>query len=465
MLILVGVTVAVVLNGGLFSTAKNAAKDTQVEADRETLQSAVIGAIDTKTLEIPNENALLNNLPVGWDVIGNGPFTCTSPKGNKFKVTKDGDIKENKTLTDLEKYILGEDGEGGVELFGAEGTTGILDTDFSFINIPEELQNNGGLTFKTFASVSSSDEIVPFKDGEDTVESNGSVADIYFTYDGATYKFRTLIDDNFSSGKTLADVGVKDISYDETTRVGKTVNYNNKEWIILYDDSEHGLQMISKEPLQKDNSNIRLGDNDPTLAGKTITAFEENKSTSYLNLEKGVYSYNNAVKTLNDVCGELVAENSKITSVRSVGSKATGDPYADDVEKYTQKAGDTNTNLIKWPETSSDYNAGVGNGKGKKTDLNYEEDYDRMVALGINVTDETYWLASRVVAPHYDRVDFYVRCVEDGMVLLSDVWVILSDGYGGGMDSLCAVRPVVSLSSDALVAADSSAEYDYTIGE
>ena len=91
MLILVAVTVNLANeNGGLFVTTRKAASETQVEADRETLQSAVIGAIDTKTLEIPNAEALLNNLPEGWKVTENGSFTCTSPKGNIFKVTKNG---------------------------------------------------------------------------------------------------------------------------------------------------------------------------------------------------------------------------------------------------------------------------------------------------------------------------------------------------------------------------------------
>lgn len=113
MLILVGVTVAVALNGGLFSTAKNAATRTQVEADRETLQSAVIGAIDTKKLEIPDANALLNNLPGGWEVTENGQFTCKSPKGNIFKVTKNG--------YEIELYEGGN--TGSVEVTLADGST------------------------------------------------------------------------------------------------------------------------------------------------------------------------------------------------------------------------------------------------------------------------------------------------------------------------------------------------------
>ena len=45
MLILVGVTISVALNGGLFNTAKDAATNTIVEAEKEQLLSAVVAAV------------------------------------------------------------------------------------------------------------------------------------------------------------------------------------------------------------------------------------------------------------------------------------------------------------------------------------------------------------------------------------------------------------------------------------
>ncbi len=449
MLILVGVTISVALNGGLFGKAREGASGTQIELDKEILASAALGTMGENG-EV-NFEELDANLPDGFEG-SNGTY---EKDGITFIVDKYGGVttkeKSTEELTALEKYILGENGEGGVELFGEEGVSGIINhNEFSFINVPEELKNNGGITLKAYSMVASSDEIISFNfDGEDYT-SNGLIVDIYFVYNGATYKFRALVDTYFSSGKTLADIGVKNISYDETTRVGKTVSYDDKEWIILYDDEEHGLQMISKDALKKDNSaGITLGNNDEILNGKEIQKFEENKNGDNLNLEKAVYSYNNAVKTLNDVCDELVAKNDKITSVRSVGSKATGDTNADDVGLYTQKEGDSNTNLIKWPTSDSNYNVGVGNGKGKATDMNYEEDYDRMVALGINVADEEYWLASRWVNLAPDSVYFSVRDVSEGFVQGYDLLGV-EDSEAYGDYHSCAVRPVVSLRSDAL---------------
>ena len=99
MLILVGVTVNVALNGGLFETANKAAKQTQKEADREILQAAVIAALNEQ-LKIENANAILKNLPDGWDVTGpdGGPYICTSPKGNIFIVDVNGEITEPPNL-------------------------------------------------------------------------------------------------------------------------------------------------------------------------------------------------------------------------------------------------------------------------------------------------------------------------------------------------------------------------------
>ena len=93
MIILVGVTINVALNGGLFETTEKAAKGTQIEADREILQVGVAGALVSE--EGITKESLQNNLPEGWNVNGEGPFTVISPNGNKFTVNLDGTIETN----------------------------------------------------------------------------------------------------------------------------------------------------------------------------------------------------------------------------------------------------------------------------------------------------------------------------------------------------------------------------------
>ena len=112
MLILVGVTINVALNGGVFTTAQSAATNTIIEAEREQLLSAVATAYDTETGTI-NKSKLESNLGTGWNVVGNegGPYTVTSPKGNKYTVNANGAIdytgKEDESVAgkNLGKYV------------------------------------------------------------------------------------------------------------------------------------------------------------------------------------------------------------------------------------------------------------------------------------------------------------------------------------------------------------------------
>ena len=94
MLILVGVTVTVAINGGLFEKAKEAAKGTEIEREKEELTSAIATAYDPEIGTI-NKAKLEANLGTGWSLAegDTAPYTVTSPKGNKFTVSADGTIE------------------------------------------------------------------------------------------------------------------------------------------------------------------------------------------------------------------------------------------------------------------------------------------------------------------------------------------------------------------------------------
>ena len=90
MLILVGVTVSVALNGGLFDTSKTATTQTQLELEKEALLSSVVGAIKTDgTVDFTKLDA---DLPTNEWRGSNG--TYTSPKGNIFIVDENGRIEK-----------------------------------------------------------------------------------------------------------------------------------------------------------------------------------------------------------------------------------------------------------------------------------------------------------------------------------------------------------------------------------
>ena len=98
MLILVGVTVTVAINGGLFEKSKEAAKGTEIGREKEELTSAITTAYNVETGKV--DNAKLKDALSGWTVDGEegGPYTVTSPKLNTYKVAVDGTITEKKTI-------------------------------------------------------------------------------------------------------------------------------------------------------------------------------------------------------------------------------------------------------------------------------------------------------------------------------------------------------------------------------
>ena len=93
MLILVGVTVTVAINGGLFEKSKEAAKGTEIGREKEELTSAIATAYNVETGKV-DKTKLKDALGTGWNIEGDtAPYTVTSPKENKFTVAVDGTIE------------------------------------------------------------------------------------------------------------------------------------------------------------------------------------------------------------------------------------------------------------------------------------------------------------------------------------------------------------------------------------
>ena len=94
MLILVGVTVTVAINGGLFEKSKEATRKTLIEREKEELTSAIATAYNVETGKV-DKTKLKDALGTGWSLAegDTAPYTVTSPKGNKFTVSTDGTIE------------------------------------------------------------------------------------------------------------------------------------------------------------------------------------------------------------------------------------------------------------------------------------------------------------------------------------------------------------------------------------
>lgn len=96
MLILVGVTVTVAINGGLFEKSKEATQKTLVAREKEELTAAIATAYSVEAEKIDKEK-LEKTLGTGWSVSkGEGElYTVISSNKNQYKITSNGIVPEN----------------------------------------------------------------------------------------------------------------------------------------------------------------------------------------------------------------------------------------------------------------------------------------------------------------------------------------------------------------------------------
>ena len=432
MLILVGVTINVALNGGLFTKARQAAQQTEIEVDRESLFGSVVASIGTDGKV--NFTELDNNLPTEEWTGSNG--TYTSPNGNTFTVDEYGNIT-----------YIGENSSGG-------GTQTTSDEDLVkdyFLGTSRTGRALTDLTpdFTTF--VDDKDSITDASTTLTMITTAGGIAGedayIYVQYKDVKYKVSVDPSDEKMPTKTVTS-----LAYNTNGNIGKTATINGEKYIVLYDAGEQGdnVQLISANALD----NVTLGYNDGQINwddSNVITAANIFNDTAegesvLIHVEKAIYSYNNAITNLNAKCKSVVGDaNNDIIDVRSVGSNPTNK----DNENTTPY---TSTFLESNPSNSATYSAGDFDEKGKGTDQNYITDFDRMVALGINTAENSsdYWLASRVVDEDPSNVYFNVRYVNsDGGTDYYVLWNVYTGSASGNYNTR-GVRPVVSLSSYTL---------------
>ena len=408
MLILVGVTINVALNGGLFSTTEKAVSNTQLEAEREQLLSSVTAAYETETGTI-NKSKLEVDLGTDWRVDGEegGPYTVTSPKGNKFTVAENGKIGNYQGITlsstNLTINKVGETAEITATLEGLEGE----------------------ITWE-----SSSDEIA-------TVAGNGNKATITAVKNG-TVTITARCGD--TTATVTITVSVKDIILPEGLTVGSEFEMDaNKDgtketWIVLYDGTadhlnENEIEVISKDTMGK----LTLGANDTEATNAT----DINENGTLEDIEKAIYSYNNAIDRINNYCASLIKIDN--LGVRSVGSKPSNPSYRTE-STYAIK------NLDIWSDKTAWETYGI---LGEDSDTNYTEDFKQMNTIGIQVSSDAkgYWMASRVVGEDADFINYNVKYVfENGDLRSSVLWYMrTSDNAYGGDDDSYAVRPIIRI--------------------
>ena len=247
------------------------------------------------------------------------------------------------------------------------------------------------------------------------------------------------------------------IALETQGREGQYVRYNGITWIILYDDGTNGLQMVSTESQLYNEADFYLGHNDSSVTDWSTLASEVNldENEELSDFEKSVYSYNNAITTLNTACKSFVQQtditSGKITSVRCVGSNPTSKD-SENADPYTSN------NLKNWA-------SGIGDGKGKSADNNYTTDFEQMKKLAILATDnsDSYWLASRNIGEDSSSVNFNMCFVGELGIYNNnyELWKVEESGISTQGGNKC-LRPVVTLKSDISFSGSGTAEDPYT---
>ena len=192
-------------------------------------------------------------------------------------------------------------------------------------------------------------------------------------------------------------------------------NFNTADytglWQVLYNDEEHGLQIISADVV---TDNLTLGNDDDEVKAKI--------------------GYNNVVDTLNGFCSNYV-DTRYATSGRSVGS----DPI---------NPKDTVTDTVR---LDFEYNGSRDSGC-KGDDFNYRLDHNAMKVAtsqnqsGINDIDKLYWLTSRYMYNYLTYALINVCLVDtNGEIDYDYLWSVKSDGSSTPKSNSNGVRPVITL--------------------
>ena len=399
MLILVAVTINVALNGGLFQRAKNAKSDTQIQADNEELLSAVTFAYDEieGTIDVAK---LRNELRTGWQVTGNGPYTCTSPNNNVFTLDTHGKITVKQdngqggtsTVPDiLRKYMLGEN-EQGLDLF------------------VESNEENGIISIFTgqFVDNTTIDNASTIIHYIDILEGENSI-DLYFKYDVDENCYKTTAELKNNSIITTNVIKVYDINED-SPNVGKTLTYNGKSYTVITDNGTE-LELLANY----------LSDEPLSIGANTYS--------------DALSEYNNAITTLNNACiavTGLTVDGTNVKSIRCIGSSGKSEV----------------TSTYPNPDSTT-YPVYEGNAKNK--DINHIDDCIKMFATNSADAEEKYWLASRDISAD-GSIDFWVREINNyhyPHVDRTSIFHISESNTTTGNIRTLYLRPVVTISSNA----------------
>lgn len=278
-----------------------------------------------------------------------------------------------------------------------------------------------------------------------TIEQTGEV-----TIGSKTIVFKTieiLAGDVLKTDSTATDAAAK----------SPYVTYNGLTCRVLYNDDTHGLQIITADSVE--TVTLGSGDTMDTSTGFSYGGSGADASESVSigeNFRKAAASYNNVVDNLNNKAKTYMDSKGIVTDARSLGSIPT-------LNSSSKFQGDTSG---MWSGAYGYLTTYGWNNKFKTADDNYTEDVKQLNGLGLNVSSEYTWLASRNVYSDSSDTDFLVRRVNSSgsMNNLGNLCGVNSGGAAYSSAPSYGFRPVFLLPSDVVISGgDGSSGNPYII--
>ena len=397
MLILVGVTISVTLNGGLFEKAKTATIQTEEEKIlEEMLAMAEItdeGKFDYNTII----NKIKSNHPEYTIEYTYPNATITGKLGTYKYIVSENEIRKGikkiPTVDDeFEKYILGQQKTGRPLMEIVDEDSGIF-IDDPLTNDVDETETLGVESLNISYGLNEEDMKLF----------------MYVKYDDKAYKIvinLSIVNDDISIENTER----LELVYVPKGNEGREIADG---WTILYDNGAT-VEAVS-----------------PTAMGELRLGYSEGAIGIEQKTTEVIESYNNAISTINEYCYSLkdLPEHSK---VRSVGGSS-----------------ETNEYYNKIP---SEWKTGEYNGKVKLGDMLYEQDIVRMSYWGKNNVGGRYWVASRYSSAdpsNNDSVAFGVGSVEEsGLYSLTCLFALTTDKCDWDQSTgSMSVRPIITVNN------------------
>ena len=419
MLILVGVTINFAINGGIINKAKTASSKMQIETEREQLLSAVIAALDSN-ISVDFEY-LDNNLPEGFTKIADKTYKSAS--GNVFTVDDSGKITYVENGGNTQEPDSEDPEDPNVFSWASVGLPGIDTTkDYRLIINPN---NDGYLLNFTDEGQMIMKPISAGVVGEQGIELNATdnISTNPFTISVPSFGVATLEVKESGNIEVLTDGEY--VYYTKVTdNLGRKVTYNNTDWYVLYDDPEHGIELVSADAV-----------GEVTLSGA--------------NYSDARLSYNNAIDTFVNECKN---ETGIAANIRNIGGPSVDNVTA--TVDFSNLEGFTPNQGVSFSQCEGEN----GLKAGSETDL---EDFYQMRALYIFSADneKAYWISSRYVYVAYNGVvSFRIKyCSTSGSRNERTMCYVHntgsyggSDSYGGDSSYTYSVRPVISIDSATL---------------